>query len=252
MVYDPCDMFGAACPCGIGFESRRSRAVALRMPDGRRVLRSAGKGGGGLERWMTATLLQNDGLGRCVTWRLEELVTRLVPLVLPLGRLPFAVQFAVRLAAFLGLSALAKALFPARRRWHGAEHQALNTLRDGRPLSVSEMTRAPVLLDTCGTVCGFWCVLAGLCAASAIHTPWAVADILAAVAASDALRLVIERLWKYAVPMKRERRGVVSRALVRAGLWYQRLCVARPRESEAADAIRALRELRERDGRKKK
>ena len=252
MIYDSWDMFGAACPCGIGFESRHARAVALRTPGGARLVRAAGNGGGGLERWMTGAMLEYGRLGRCVAWRLEELVIRLTPLVLPLGGLPFVIQLSVRLAAFLALSALAKVLLPERRRWHGAEHQVLNALRDGRVMSVGAAMSEPVLLDTCGTVGGFWVNLAGMCAASLIHTPWAVVDVMAAIAAASALQVLLERCWERIVPLRRERRGLIARGLVRVGLLYQRLCVARPRESELADALEALRAVQEREKRRRK
>ena len=247
MIYDNWDMFGAACPCGIGFESRHARAVALRTPGGKRLVRAAGNGGGGLERWMTGAMLEYGRLGRCVAWRLEELVIRLTPLVLPLGGLGFAVQLSLRLAAFLLLSALAKALFPERRRWHGAENQVLNALRDGRVMSVGAAMREPVLLDTCGTVDGFWVNFAGIAAASLIHTPWAVVDALAAIVAASVLQVLLERCWERIVPLRRERRGLIAGALVRVGLWYQRLCVAAPRQYEIEDALEALRAVQDRE-----
>lgn len=252
MIYDNWDMFGAACPCGIGFESRHARAVALRTPGGKRLVRAAGNGGGGLERWMTGALLEYGRLGRCVAWRLEELVIRLTPLVLPLGGLPFVIQLSVRLAAFWALSALAKLLFPERRRWHGAEHQVLNALRDGRVMSVGAAMSEPVLLDTCGTVGGFWVNFAGLAAASLIHTPWAVVDVLVAIVAASVLQVLLERYWDKLVPLRRERRGLIARGLVRVGLWYQRLCVAVPRQSELEDALEALRAVQERERRRRK
>ena len=251
MLYDTWDMFGAACPCGIGFESRHARAVALRL-DHKRIVRAAGNGGGGLERWIMGAMLEYGRLGRCAAWRLEELVIRLTPLVLPLGGLPFVIQLSVRLAAFLVLSALAKILFPERRRWHGAEHQVLNALRDGRVMSVGAAMSEPVLLDTCGTVGGFWINFTGLAAASLIHTPWAVVDVLAAIVAASALQVLLERCWDKLVPLRRERRGLLARGLVRVGLWYQRLCVARPLESEVADAMNALRAVQEREKRRRK
>lgn len=254
MIYDSWDMFGAACPCGIGFESRHARAVALRTPGGKRLVRAAGNGGGGLERWMTGAMLEYGRLGRCVAWRLEELVIRLTPLVLPLGGLPFVLQLSLRLAVFLALSALAKALLPERRRWHGAEHQVLNALRDGRVMSVGAAMSEPVLLDTCGTVGGFWVNAAGIAAASLIHTPWAVVDVLAAIVAASVLQVLLEWCWDKLVPLRREQRGLIARGLVRVGLWYQRLCVAAPRQSELEDALAAMRKVqeRERDRRRKR
>lgn len=252
MIYDTWDMFGAACPCGIGFEGRHARAVALRTPGGKCIVRAAGTGGGGLERWMTGAMMEYGRLGRCVAWRLEELIIRLAPLILPLGGLPFAAQFGLRLAAFLALSALAKLLFPECRRWHGAEHKVLNALRDGRVLSVGAAMSEPVLLDTCGTVCGFWTNAAGIAAASLIHTPWVAADMLAAILAASALQFALERCWDKLVPLRRESRGLIARGVVRVGLLYQRLCVATPRQSEIADALEAMRAVQEREKRRRK
>ena len=105
----------------------------------------------------------------------------------------------------------------------------------------------PVLLDTCGTVDGFWVNFAGIAAASLIHTPWVVVDALAALVAASVLQVLLERCWDKLVPLRRERRGLIARALVRVGLWYQRLCVAVPRQYEIEDALEALRAVQDRE-----
>ena len=76
--------------------------------------------------------------------------------------------------------------------------------------------------------------------------------LLAAILAASALQFALERCWDTLVPLRRESRGLIARGVVRVGLWYQRLCVATPRQSELADALEAMRAVQERERRRRR
>ncbi len=138
------------------------------------------------------------------------------------------------LAAFAALLAVLiitrRGSLAAARRYHAAEHMALNTLEAGKPLTAENVAAAPRTHPRCGT--SLVVLLLPLAVPAVIFCPYGLCLLPVVCLAYELFLLLPKVRW--------------LKPLYKAGLWAQQhITTASPGEKEIEAAARGLKKLAE-------
>lgn len=161
-----------------------------------------------------------------------------------LGAVPFnLVEGVVRTAVLVGYLG-AVGLLPEVRRvfmYHGAEHKVVNAWERGVPLEVEEVQKQSRYHPRCGTSFLLVVVLVSVVVFSLVGKPPIAWRVLSRVVLVPLIAGVAYEVIRAGA------RGRWLRPLLAPGLWLQRLTTREPGPEQVEVAIRALREVVERE-----
>lgn len=234
---------GMAWFAGVSYENDISRAVALRSRDGKihTKVEKIGSVSDVLDNSQMQVFNMAVGLGMNGAFArrlLLDVLAIIIPLILPVWRLPFLAECPVRLAAYAALLVLFRLISPARDKYHGAEHKIMNCDQKGLPLTMEHARAQSPISENCGTVEEAWKMLLAILAASALTTPWPWLSCVLAVAVYIALDQGVDWIWERFVHKKRTG---FARAVIRCGTAVQRLYLTEPGDDELEVALAAYK-----------
>ncbi|HEU4403074.1 MAG TPA: DUF1385 domain-containing protein [Candidatus Polarisedimenticolia bacterium] len=220
-----------------------ARLGATTAPAEAPVTEAEGAGGKAGTWAVASSLLIAAGLGVGIFLYLPLLLTEWMRRSLPLleGRVAFNLTDGLlRLGFFLVYIVGISLLRDIRRlfQYHGAEHKVVATYEAGEDLTVDNARRHSPLHPRCGTSFLLFVMVISVLV-------FAVIGSGVSLAAKLTLRLVLVPLiaglaYEVIRLSARHRKNLLCAALIRPGLWLQRLTTRQPEDDQLAVAIQAL------------
>lgn len=153
----------------------------------------------------------------------------------------------IRITIFLAYVLLISLMANIRRvfQYHGAEHKAINALENGLPLTLDEALKQSRIHPRCGT--SF--VVVVLIATVLVHSVFPRPEhVLVRIGLHLLLLPLVAGLAYEAIRFAgRSRNPVLLNTLLAPGLWSQRLTTREPTSDQVEVALRALREVIDRE-----